>query len=194
MAQPRSRQTLTRARIVAAALDLVDERGVESLSLRKLGRALGVEAMAIYFHFDTKRDLLATAGDTLRARVSLPSRDASSPRASFAAAARSLRDLAAAHPRAIELVLARLGEDGPRAEWNAAALDALAVSHEAPGASAQATCDLAFHLACGVARDVANAHARHAGAKERAAADARAQAALEQGLSALFGAKGAAGS
>jgi AcrR family transcriptional regulator len=195
MAEPRSKQKprLTRARIVAAALDLVDQRGVDDLSLRKLGRALGVEAMAIYFHFETKRALLAATADTLRAQLVLPSRDAASLSAGFAAAARSFRDVAVAHPRAFELVLARVEEDGPRSEWTAAAIAALVPlatvsSRAADAPDVQAAADALFHLACGAARDTAHAYSRHAGAKERATADARALALLEHGLTAILGA------
>jgi len=49
--QPASerRQVLDRRRILQAALELVDEQGLEALSMRKLGAALGVEAMAIHY-------------------------------------------------------------------------------------------------------------------------------------------------
>jgi AcrR family transcriptional regulator len=48
------RETLTRARVVRAAIDLADRDGVESLSMRRLGQALGVVPMAIYKHVSNK--------------------------------------------------------------------------------------------------------------------------------------------
>lgn len=49
---------LDRPRIVDAALAVIDEHGVLGLTMRRLGAALGVDAMAIYWHFDTKADVL----------------------------------------------------------------------------------------------------------------------------------------
>ena len=44
----------TRERVLHAAIDLADERGIESLSMRKLGQALGVEPMSLYNHVANK--------------------------------------------------------------------------------------------------------------------------------------------
>lgn len=55
-AEPRT--PLTRERVVRAAIELADRDGIESLSLRKLGHALGVEAMSLYNHVRNKDDLL----------------------------------------------------------------------------------------------------------------------------------------
>ena len=52
------RQPLTRERIIQAAVDLTDDRGLDALSMRKLGAALGVEAMSLYNHVGGKEDIL----------------------------------------------------------------------------------------------------------------------------------------
>ena len=52
------RQPLTRERIIQAAVDLADEQGIDALSMRKLGSALGVEAMSLYNHVGGKDDIL----------------------------------------------------------------------------------------------------------------------------------------
>jgi AcrR family transcriptional regulator len=52
------RAPLTRDRVLDAALRLVDEGGIESLSMRKLGQALGVEAMSLYNHVANKDDVI----------------------------------------------------------------------------------------------------------------------------------------
>lgn len=52
------RLPLSRDRIAEAALELVDEYGAEALSMRKLGSALGVEAMSLYNHVASKDDVL----------------------------------------------------------------------------------------------------------------------------------------
>lgn len=52
-------ESLTRERILAAALRLVDEQGVEALSMRRLAAALAVDPMAIYHYLPNKRAILA---------------------------------------------------------------------------------------------------------------------------------------
>jgi AcrR family transcriptional regulator len=52
------RRTLTRDRVLRTALDLVDREGVDALTMRRLGRELGVEAMSLYGHVDSKDDLI----------------------------------------------------------------------------------------------------------------------------------------
>lgn len=52
------RTPLTRDRVLRAALDLVDREGVDGLTMRRLGRELGVEAMSLYGYVDSKEDLI----------------------------------------------------------------------------------------------------------------------------------------
>jgi AcrR family transcriptional regulator len=63
---------LTRDRVVAAALALVDADGLSGLSTRKLGLALGCEAMSIYHHFASKQHLLDALVDAALASVPPP--------------------------------------------------------------------------------------------------------------------------
>ena len=53
---PRGR--LDRARILTAAIELIDEAGLRELNMRGLGARLGVEAMALYRHFPSRDALL----------------------------------------------------------------------------------------------------------------------------------------
>ena len=55
--QPRSRAPLTRERVLRAAVELADERGIEALTMRSLGQELGVEAMSLYNHVSNKEDV-----------------------------------------------------------------------------------------------------------------------------------------
>jgi AcrR family transcriptional regulator len=55
-AQPRI--PLNRERVLHAAIGLADVAGIESLSMRKLGQELGVEAMSLYNHVANKEDVL----------------------------------------------------------------------------------------------------------------------------------------
>jgi AcrR family transcriptional regulator len=59
------RRNLTRRRVVEAALGLVDDEGIAALSMRRLGRALGVEGMALYTHVRSKSDLLDAVAELL---------------------------------------------------------------------------------------------------------------------------------
>lgn len=49
---------LDRARVVRAAIELLDEVGLDGLSLRRLAQRLGVQAPALYWHFQNKQALL----------------------------------------------------------------------------------------------------------------------------------------
>ena len=68
------REPLTRDRIVAAAVELVDANGVDALSMRKLGASLGVEAMSLYNHVANKDDVLDRILDRVLAEIELPER------------------------------------------------------------------------------------------------------------------------
>jgi AcrR family transcriptional regulator len=69
------RETLTRDRVLRAALVLADERGIDALSMRELGRHLGVDAMSLYNHIDNKDDLLNGIVDLVVGEIDLPSDD-----------------------------------------------------------------------------------------------------------------------
>lgn len=70
-AQP-SREALTRHRVLSAALELADTGGLEALSMRRLGEAVGVEAMSLYNHVSNKEDLLDGMIDLVFGEVELP--------------------------------------------------------------------------------------------------------------------------
>src|SRR6266496_4171516 len=67
------RKPLSRERILDTALALVDEEGIEALSMRKLGQALGYEAMSLYNHVANKDDLLDGILDLVLAESEPPS-------------------------------------------------------------------------------------------------------------------------
>jgi AcrR family transcriptional regulator len=66
------RKPLSRERILEAALELVDEQGIEALSMRKLGQALGFEAMSLYNHVSNKDDVLDGILDLVLAEMPPP--------------------------------------------------------------------------------------------------------------------------
>lgn len=66
------RRRLDRDTVLRAAVALADEVGLAALSMRKLGDAVGVEAMSLYNHVANKEDLLDGMVDLVFADVSLP--------------------------------------------------------------------------------------------------------------------------
>jgi AcrR family transcriptional regulator len=66
---------LSRERVLRAALALADEGGVEALSMRKLGQALGVEAMSLYKHVEDKEAILDGIADLVTEEMEIPSPD-----------------------------------------------------------------------------------------------------------------------
>jgi AcrR family transcriptional regulator len=71
-AAARRRTPLTRERVMQTAVHRADEGGIESLSMRKLGQELGVEAMALYHHFASKDDLVDSMVDLVFSEIDLP--------------------------------------------------------------------------------------------------------------------------
>src|SRR5438552_10052936 len=71
--RPKPRSPLSRERILETALELVDKGGIESLSMRKLGQALGFEAMSLYNHVANKDDVIDGILDLVLAESELPS-------------------------------------------------------------------------------------------------------------------------
>ena len=60
---------LTRERVVAAALGIVDREGLDALTMRALGRTLGVDPMAVYHHLPNKAAILDAVAEAVIAEV-----------------------------------------------------------------------------------------------------------------------------
>jgi AcrR family transcriptional regulator len=58
--------------VIIAAIKLADAGGIEALSMRKLGRELGVEAMALYHHFASKNQLIEGMIDHVHGEIKAP--------------------------------------------------------------------------------------------------------------------------
>src|ERR1700756_5425265 len=69
------RAPLSRDRVLRAAVTRADQDGISSLSMRKLGEALGVEAMSLYNHVASKSDLLDGMIDIVFGEIDLPDGD-----------------------------------------------------------------------------------------------------------------------
>lgn len=68
----RLRVPLTRDSIVAAAMEVIEEGGLDVFSTRKLAERLGCEAMSIYHHFPSKAHLMDALVDRFIATIELP--------------------------------------------------------------------------------------------------------------------------
>lgn len=68
-----SRGRLNRERVLTTAIELADDSGIGSLTMRRLGEELGVEAMSLYNHVANKDDLLNGMVDAVFAEIELPS-------------------------------------------------------------------------------------------------------------------------
>ena len=126
------RLPLSRDRILQAALDLVDGAGIEALTMRKLGQALGFEAMSLYNHVANKDDVVDGILDLVLAETELPS-SAGEWASAIRESAISVHDALRRHPwsctllmsparirparlRYMDLLLQRLREAGFSAE------------------------------------------------------------------------------
>ncbi len=108
---------LSRERVLAAALELVDREGLSALSMRRLGTELGVEAMALYRYASSKDALLDGLVEALY--LELEERLAADPgtaprdgepawRAGLHRIARATYDVCLAHPQAVPLLSTRM--------------------------------------------------------------------------------------
>ena len=70
---PQPRVRLNRVRVIAAAVALADEGGIDALTMRRLGEELKVEAMSLYNHVTNKDDLVNGMADNIFGEVELPS-------------------------------------------------------------------------------------------------------------------------
>jgi AcrR family transcriptional regulator len=60
---------LNRERVLRAAVDIADEGGIASLTMRRLGQALGAEAMSLYYHVANKDEVLDGVVDVIAGEI-----------------------------------------------------------------------------------------------------------------------------
>jgi TetR/AcrR family tetracycline transcriptional repressor len=102
------RNTLSRERIVAAALALLDAEGFDAVTMPAVARRLGVGTMSLYRHVADKDDLVdAIAADVLGG-VAVPGTEPGDWEGRVVGYLRALREAAIAHP-ALSRILAKRG-------------------------------------------------------------------------------------
>jgi AcrR family transcriptional regulator len=100
--QKANRERLTRERVIEAALHVMDEEGLEAVSMRRVAREVGVEAMSLYHHVLDKDDLLQGICNEVMRSFEFP--DAVGDWVDRAkAGARAWRRLLQAHPDVMRL-------------------------------------------------------------------------------------------
>ena len=102
------REPLSRQRVLDAAVRLADDGGIESLTMRKLARALGVEAMSLYNHVAGKGDLVGAIVDLVVGEIELPESDEEWDVA-IRKCAVSAHEVLLRHPWACSLVISPTG-------------------------------------------------------------------------------------
>jgi TetR/AcrR family tetracycline transcriptional repressor len=101
------RRTLTRERVVAEALTLIAQEGVEALTMRALGARLGVVPGALYRHVRSKEQLQDLVVDGVLAEVDCDFNHALSWTEQIKVLAHRLREVLEAHPGVAGLLKTR---------------------------------------------------------------------------------------
>ena len=94
----RRADALSKERIVAAAIEILDAGGESALTFRALAARLATGAGAIYWHVASKDDLLAAAADDVIGRVLTGAVRSPEPREAIRALALGVFDAIDAHP------------------------------------------------------------------------------------------------
>ncbi len=110
------REPLTRVRIVEAALEIIDDEGLDALNMRRLAAAVGVKPMSLYHHVANKEAILDAVAECI-AEAALGDHGAQSTGARERGAPRAtdwrertrelfigLYELVQDHPRALPLI------------------------------------------------------------------------------------------
>ncbi|MFT4296339.1 MAG: TetR/AcrR family transcriptional regulator [Micropruina sp.] len=100
------REPLTARRVIEAAASVADRGGLAAVSMRNVGRELGVEAMSLYHHVANKAALLDGLADWVFGQFTPPPRDADW-REAIAVRSASVRTVLTTHPWALGLVDSR---------------------------------------------------------------------------------------
>jgi AcrR family transcriptional regulator len=133
------RKPLSRGRILDTALVLVDEEGIGALSMRKLGQALGYEAMSLYNHVANKDDLLDGILDLVLAEMEPPAPAGGLP--AIRASAISAHEALKRHPWAANMLMSPARIRPARIQY----MEALLASLRGTGLSAETTYH-AYHV------------------------------------------------
>ena len=122
--RPQPRTPLSRERVLHAAIALADAGGIESLSMRKLGQQLGVEAMSLYNHVANKDDIEDGIVEIVLGEIEVPS-DGADWKAALRQTAISSHEVFVQHRWACSLLMRRARVSPARMRWMEAVLRTL---------------------------------------------------------------------
>lgn len=120
MGRPR-KPLISRRKTLEAALRIIDEEGLEALSIRRLGRELNVQGISLYHHFNNKEEILIGVCELALEKVRTPDKTETDWREWLLSNAIELRRAMLCHPRLLPVFInAQPGKIG-LAEQNASA-------------------------------------------------------------------------
>jgi AcrR family transcriptional regulator len=132
--RPAPRVPLTRDRVLQAAIGLADNGGIDSLSMRKLGQALGVEAMSLYNHVADKDAILAGILELVMEEIEAPP-TGTDWQSAIRRTAISSHDVLSRHPWACSLMFSPTRVSRARLRW----MEAVLATFRAAGFSPELT-------------------------------------------------------
>jgi AcrR family transcriptional regulator len=100
---------LSRKRVIAAAIGLIESEGVEAVSMQRLATELGCGLIALYNHVPSRNALLDGVADEVMSGIPWTCAPAASAQDQVRALLRAVRQIATAHPRCAMLALSRRG-------------------------------------------------------------------------------------
>ncbi|MGW1894922.1 TetR/AcrR family transcriptional regulator [Streptomyces sp. NPDC002004] len=112
------RDTLTADLIVRAAIELLDNDGLDGLNMRSLAKRLGSAATAIYWHIKTKDDLVRLASDAIWHEVEPPDLGTTDWRTAATAHASGMHAMLTRHPWLVQAFGSHLLHGPGQARYN----------------------------------------------------------------------------
>lgn len=106
-----TKEPLSHAAIITAAMHLADEHGIDAVTMRRLASDLGVQAMSLYHHVESREAILDGLVERAFAEIELPPQGVPW-REAMTRRAKSARAALLRHPWAVPLLDSR-SEPGP---------------------------------------------------------------------------------
>lgn len=98
---------LTRSRIIATAIELIEADGVEAVSMHRLATELGCGVMSLYNYVPSKSALLDGIADQVMSAVEVTPMPQAGCAERLQAQARAFRKIARTHPRSVMVTVSR---------------------------------------------------------------------------------------
>ncbi|MEQ5837310.1 TetR family transcriptional regulator [Marinobacter sp. NFXS9] len=101
-----SNPIISKERVVRAALEVLDDKGIEGLTVQLVARKLGVKAPSLYYHFKGKSEMLEEIARTIQVEAIIPNlRTEGDWREQLIELAVAVRASIMRHPKAAPLLL-----------------------------------------------------------------------------------------